>query len=138
MTRLQDIYDRAEQLIARCGPMGSYIFGDDTQFGMFEHLCHELAHAFILNIEPSAGFSTEIEQTLRACSVEQAIENEAETWAVEWYALQIVGAPFEWGDVIDGAEVQGCTPEQVEAYLTPQSEKLAQQLIDFINSEGVQ
>lgn len=134
--RLRRLYNRAAALAERLGPIGAPVFDDDGTFGVFEHLCHELAHAFILNIEPGPGFSGEIEKTLKTFSPDKAIENEAEAWAVEWYALSSVGAPFEWGDVVEGAAVQGCDEADVAAFLTPERKRLGEQLIDYIEVEA--
>ncbi len=92
----------------------------DGELGALEHVIHEMSHAALLGLEWAHGMSDEIGKALEK-HADTGIDQEAQAWAVEWYVWEYLGLTqpggFAFGDVIAAAEIQRCTPDQVESYL---------------------
>ncbi len=88
---------------------------------MLEHLIHEMAHASLLGLPYGPGLSDRIAKALSQLP-DTGIDQEAQTWAVEWQVwkhlkLKQPEGPFDIGDIHAAAEIQGCTEDQVNSYL---------------------
>lgn len=78
----------------------------EGDLGYVEHCAHELGHAMLLRLRFAPGVSQKVSRALDRRKWETQVWHEAGAWAIEWYALQELGVPIEWGDVTAGAEIQ--------------------------------
>ena len=107
---------RSEALVKRLGIVPDTVVADGD-VGYVEHVIHELSHAKVLklDLECDGGLSHEIERRIsRARREDIQVATERRAWSVEWVVLQTLPGmigQFEWGDVVDGASVQGVDNE---------------------------
>ena len=88
------------------------------QDGLLEHLVHEVSHAVSLDLLPFDPSCTHKRIGIMLTNTsDHGIENETVTFAIEWFALQHLGAPFDLRDILDAAEMQGCEVEGVLAMI---------------------
>lgn len=98
-----------------------------------EHLIHEVAHAVSLGYLPF-GFGT-------ALKVEEALDHhedngvreEEKTWAIEWFCWQHYGLDglFSWGDLVAGAESQGCDVDAIHQLIFDNEDHLTDDIYQF-------
>lgn len=131
------LVERAHELIARCDlgvleedapPYGS------SDFAQVEHTMHEIAHALLLGLPLRVDLSRSIGMMLG--DNDAAVTQEARAWIVEYRATQILGVPLEWGEVIDHAEIQGCTPTHIaEAQADESLHEYADRLVRIMRGD---
>lgn len=92
-----------------------------------EHLIHEVAHAVSLGILPfGKGTDTKIGNLLEALKPKGGdVIEEEKAWAIEWFVWQAfsLDEKFEWGDLVAGAEIQGCDVDVIERLIDPEREE---------------
>jgi hypothetical protein len=102
-------------------------YGDE---GLVEHVIHELAHARLLDVPLGPKLSDRISKAIPTTT---AVWEEAKTWAVEWRCLQELDMRFEWGDVVEGARIQGCSADLVEKfYEDPECSRVADSVLQCL------
>lgn len=106
--------------------------------GLLEHLIHEVAHAATLGLIPFNPplTSRAIGATL-SMEPDDGIENESQTWAIEWFVWQLLGMStddrFTWRDLEVAAEVQGCDPERI-AFLVDAANTESDRYLDLAHT----
>lgn len=125
----------------------------DGDFGAFEHLVHELAHAKLLGLDMGPALSKRIGDALKVLPHAAQVSNEAMTWAIETHVLihydlflddeddrlpDVMGLPddirVDWTFVYEGAQMQGCRNEHVDLYYYHGDlEEIAHEVVQTIN-----
>lgn len=95
---------------------GPWIFGRDAAH--VEHLMHEVAHALDLGIPIEHPLSTSISKTISAMPIWKQEYCEANAWAIEWHAMQLLELDLiTEADVYVAAGDQGVTGEVMKEAL---------------------
>lgn len=125
------------------GPIDLVFEGHDHVH--IEAVLHEAAHAASLGLtfpprpETTAlavhALENDDSDSLLGKHARSATEEEARAWCVEWLLIQRLNLRFEWGDVVEGAAVQGVEDEQLARWKdAPGLADLAEQIYTWLEA----
>ena len=133
----QAMIDNMRDMLERydLGVQEDYVEGGEGIFygdgGVAEHVIHEIAHARLLGVRLGPKLSQRVSIAITKTG-EDAWE-EAKAWAVEWHCIQALGMKFELGDCIEGGNIQGCAPGDIEKYYAdPESARYAESVLKHL------
>ena len=87
--------------------------------GFLEHLIHETSHAADLDLLPLHKHSDADISKLCEQQRDKGVWYETRAWAIEWMVWRALDIDtFQWGDLNEGAEIQGVDPDEVKKLLT--------------------
>lgn len=140
---LNDLEAAADDLVhAGWGYSDADVTFDGCEYARLELVLHESAHAASLGFPLDAATPEKVSAAIRKMDSggsytgwhsESALQEEALAWAVEWELIQRLGLSFEWGDVVDGAAVQGVEEWMVQGYVGQlRTLKLADEVLGWL------
>jgi hypothetical protein len=112
----------------------------DAEFGLVEHVLHELAH--VLHAAPfHLEDSRAIGQHIKNLPGNERLDHEAWAWAIEWHALRLLGLVgeeiFQWADAREAAAMQGVPEYLLKRHVAnDRAKRLAGELCELLVGEG--